>query len=166
MNWLIYGFPNVKGDTLRRRCSVLLDKRERCSSLHRCVWLYVCISLHVWLFVCAAQASGSSGLQLASHLTAPQVAKRQGIQQLKMEILDNANKLGHDLSTGLHTHSKSLYVRVCHWRLSSLDLLCIRLACAHYLPALLSTTATGNKLTLIYAVPNPHIARNTKHSLW
>lgn len=95
-----------KGDTLRRRCSVLLDKRERCSSLHRCVWLYVCISLHVWLFVCTAQASGSSGLQLASHLTAPQVAKRQGIQQLKMEILDNANKLGHDLSTGLHTHTK------------------------------------------------------------
>jgi len=25
------------------------------------------------------------------------------------------------------------------------------------LPALLSTTATGNKLILIYAVPNPHI---------
>lgn len=99
VNWLIYR------DTLRRhqsQCSVLLDKRGRCSSLRCRVLLSVCISLHVWLFVYAAQTSGSSGLRLASHLTAPQVAKRQGIQQLKMEILDNANWLGHDLSNGLH----------------------------------------------------------------
>lgn len=127
--------------------------------------LYVCISprrgaLHVWLFVCAAQASGNSGLRLASHLTAPQVAKRQGIQQLKLEILDNANKLGHDISTGLHKKfvcsslpSEAFLFRFVMYSVS-----------VHILPALLSTTATGNKLILIYAVPNPHIVRSTKHS--
>lgn len=113
----------------------------------------MCISprrgaLHVWLFVC--------GLWLASHLTAPQVAKRQGIQQLKMEILDNANKLGHDICTGLH---KKFVCSSLPW-----DALLFRFVMysvsVRILPA---HTATGNKLILIYAVPNPHIARSTKH---
>lgn len=160
MNWFIYRFPYVRHLVRHQpQCSTLLDKRGHCSSLCCCYFALCAYPSNAGLFMydCLfvqhrCLVSVASSVHHTSHPLKWDSAAENGNAR-------NCKQTSHKIAQKFVRLSLPLDKRM----LSSLDLLCIWIT-FRYLPVLLSTIATGNKLILIYAVPDPHIARNTKHS--